>query len=88
MAYQKLQAYRAAAVTPSNTVDIPSVSSQDGSGNNGCVLYIGGDGDVKVTTTGGDDVTFIGLLAGTFFPVQVTRVWATGTTATNIIALW
>jgi hypothetical protein len=88
MAYQKLQAYRAAVVTPSNSADIPSVSTQDGSGNNGCVLYIGGDGDIKVTTAGGDTVTFIGLLAGTFFPVQVTRVWATDTTATDIIALW
>ena len=88
MAYQKLQAYRAASVTPSNTTDIPSVSSQDGSGNNGCVLYIGGAGTLKVTTVGGDEITFSGVLAGTFFPVQVTRVWATGTSATNIIALW
>jgi len=88
MAYQKLQAYRAAAVTPSNTTDIPSVSTQDGSGNNGCVLYIGGDGDVKVTTAGGDTVTFVGLTAGSFVPVQVVRVWSTGTNATDIIALW
>ena len=88
MAYQKLQAYRAAAVTPSNTVDIPSVSTQDGTGNNGCVLYIGGDGDVKVTTAGGDTVTFTGLLAGMLIPVQVLRVSSTDTTATNIIALW
>jgi hypothetical protein len=88
MAYQKLQAYRAAAVTPSNTVDIPSVSTQDGTGNNGCVLYVGGDGDIKVTTAGGDTVVFTGLLAGMFVPVQVLRVWATDTTATNIVALW
>jgi hypothetical protein len=88
MAYQKLQAYRAAAVTPSNTVDIPSVSTQDGTGNNGCVLYVGGAGDIKVTTAGGDTVVFTGLLAGMFVPVQVLRVWATDTTATNIVALW
>lgn len=88
MAYQKLQAYRAAAVTPSNTVNIPSVSTQDGAGNNGCVLYVGGDGDIKVTTAGGDTVVFTGLLAGMFVPVQVLRVWATDTTATNIVALW
>lgn len=88
MAYQKLQAYRAAAVTPSNTLDIPSVSTQDGTGNNGCVLYVGGDGDIKVTTAGGDEVTFVGLSAGTFIPVQVLKVWATGTNATDIVALW
>ena len=47
MAYQKLQAERAAAVTPSNTVNIPSVSTADGTGNNGCVLYVGVAGDLK-----------------------------------------
>jgi hypothetical protein len=88
MAYQKLQAYRASDVTPSDTADIPSVSTQDGSGNNGCVLYVGGAGNIKVTTAGGDTVVFTGLLAGMFIPVQVLRVWATSTTATNIIALW
>jgi hypothetical protein len=88
MAYQKLQAYRAASVTPSNSADIPSVSTQDGSGNNGCVLYIGGNGNLRVTTAGGDDITFVAVQAGSFLPVQVVRVWATGTSATNIVALW
>jgi len=84
--YQKLQVGRAAAVTPSNTVDIPSVSG--GTSNNGCVLYVGGAGNLRVDTVGGDDVTFTGVLAGSFIPVQVTRVYATGTTATSIVALW
>lgn len=88
MAYQKLQISRAAAVTPSNTVDIPSVSTQDGTGNNGCVLYVGGFGDVRVLTAGGDDVTFVGINGGTFVPVQVLRVFATNTTATDIVAMW
>ncbi len=88
MAVQKLQAGRAAAVTPSDTVDIPSVSNQDGSGNNGCVLYVGTGGTLKVTTIGGDEVTFTGIVSGTFVPVQVIRVWATGTSASNILALW
>lgn len=88
MAVQKLQAGRAAAVTPSDTVDIPSVSTQDGSGNNGCVLYVGTGGTLKVTTIGGDEVTFTGIVSGTFVPVQVLRVWATGTSASNIVALW
>ena len=88
MAYDKLQAGRAAAVTPSDTVDIPSVSSQDGRGNNGCVLYVGTGGSVRVLTVGGDDVTFVGINAGQFIPVQVTRVFATGTSASTIVALW
>ena len=59
--------------------------------NNGCVLYIGTAGDLKVMTAGGDIVEFIGVLAGTFLPVQVVRVYATGHTgaaATNVLALW
>lgn len=83
--YMKLQAGRAAAVTPSNTTDIPSIT---GGTNNGCVLYIGGYGDLTVDTVGGDTVTFVGVNGGTFFPVQVTRVYSTGTSATGIVALW
>tara|TARA_R110000803_G_scaffold5107_6_gene16908 strand:- start:1206 stop:1475 length:270 start_codon:yes stop_codon:yes gene_type:complete len=89
MAYQKLQANRAAAVTPSDTVNIPSISTDPGAGrNNGCVLFVGTTGDLRVLTTGGDDVTFAGINAGAFIPVQVLRVFATGTTAANILALW
>lgn len=85
MAYQKLQAGRAASVTPSDTANIPSVS---GGTNNGCLLYIGGAGNVKVETVGGDEVTFVGINTGTFLPVQVVKVFATGTSATNVLALW
>ena len=87
MAYQKLQAYRAAAVTPSDTANIPSVSSATGK-SFGCVLYIGTAGNIKVVTVGGDEVTFVGINTGAFIPVQVKKVFATGTTASNILALW
>lgn len=62
-------------------------SSQTTIGNYGCYLYIGGAGNVNVTTIGDDSVTFAGIPAGTILPVQVRRLRA-GTTATNIIALW
>lgn len=58
-----------------------------GGANNGCVIYVGGTGDVEVTTAGGDRVVFVGLLTGQFVPVQVTKVW-TGTSATDLLALW
>jgi len=86
MAYQKLQAQRAAEVTPSDTANIPSVGGGAGL-NNGCVLYVGVAGDLKVTTSGGDDVTFKNAPVG-FIPVQVIKVFATGTAASEIIALW
>ncbi|MDB9874046.1 hypothetical protein OAC97_02165 [Flavobacteriaceae bacterium] len=60
-----------------------------GGQQNGAVLYIGTAGNLRVTTIAGDDVTFVGINTGAFFPVQVKKVWATGgTTVSNIIALW
>tara|TARA_R100001463_G_scaffold55105_1_gene106437 strand:+ start:425 stop:691 length:267 start_codon:yes stop_codon:yes gene_type:complete len=88
MAYQKLQASRASVVTPSDTVDIPSVSDSNGRGNNGCVLYVGIGGDLRVLTAGGDDVVFTGFPDGGFLPVNVVRVFTTNTTASSIVALW
>tara|TARA_R110000796_G_scaffold168337_1_gene285268 strand:- start:5255 stop:5512 length:258 start_codon:yes stop_codon:yes gene_type:complete len=85
MAYQKLQAGRAAIVAPSDTNQIPSVT---GGTNNGCALYIGLPGNIRVKTVGGDDVTFTGVYAGQFFPVNVLQVYNTGTTAGEIVALW
>jgi hypothetical protein len=49
------------------------------------IIYVGGAGNVKVTTAQGDDVTFNGLLAGQVIPVQVIRVWTTSLTATNLL---
>ena len=88
MAYQKLQASRAAAVVPNNTTDIPNPANASGLGNNGNVLYVGTGGTLKVRTAAGDDITFVNIANGTFLPVQVVRVFATGTGASNIIALW
>jgi len=88
MAYQKLQASRAALVTPSDTLNIPNIAAENGRGNNGCVLYVGSTGNLKVLTAGGDEILFSGILSGSFLPVQVLRVYATGTTATGVIALW
>lgn len=51
-------------------------------------LYIGGAGNVKVDCEGGGTVTFNGALAGSIIPVRAVRVYATGTTATNIVALY
>tara|TARA_R110000803_G_scaffold80198_4_gene145958 strand:+ start:1495 stop:2007 length:513 start_codon:yes stop_codon:yes gene_type:complete len=67
----------------------PAAYSIYGGTQGGAVLYIGTAGSVRVTTVAGDDVTFVGINTGAFFPVQVTKVWETGgTTASNIIALW
>lgn len=59
-----------------------------GATNPGCVLYVGNTGNLRVLTSSGADLTFVGIPAGSFVPVQVKRVFATDTTATDIIALW
>jgi len=52
------------------------------------VLYVGSAGNLRVQTVGGDDVTFNNINTGAFIPVQIVKVYATGTTASNILALW
>lgn len=65
-----------------------TASPQSTIGNAGCFLYIGGAGNVKVTTIGGDIVTFSAVTVGSVLPVQVIKLHGTGTSATLIDALW
>lgn len=92
MAYLKLQVSKGIAVTPSDTLlieqDAAFAPAANKEINSGCILYVGGSGNIKVKTASGNDLTFTGLNAGTFVPVQVVQVFSTGTTATNILALW
>ena len=60
-----------------------------------CVVYVGDASgssatwsEIKVMTADRSVVTFSHFPTGTFLPVQVLRVYATGTNATNLIALW
>lgn len=72
-------AENAYSVTPNNTTDLPFATR---------AFYVGGAGDVKIDTVGGDTVTLVGCLAGSYHPIRIKRVYLTGTTATNIIALY
>lgn len=55
----------------------------------GCVLYCGSvDGDLKVTTVSGSVLVFKNLKAGSFFPVQVIKVWEDETQLKDIIGIW
>lgn len=40
----------------------------------GCILYVGGTGDLKVVTAAGDEVTYKAVQKGTFLPIQVIRI--------------
>jgi len=60
--------------------------------NPGCVLYVGGGidgvGDLDIITSSGSEVVLKNVLQGSFVPVQVKRVKAELTTATDILAFW
>jgi hypothetical protein len=51
-------------------------------------LFVGGAGNIKVDTLGGDTVTFTGVVAGSILPVRILKVYSTDTTATNIVAVY
>lgn len=71
----------AAAVTPSDSADLPNVSR---------ALYVGGAGDVVVIPAGGtSSVTFSSVPAGSILPIRVSRVKLTGTgTSTAIVNIY
>jgi hypothetical protein len=72
-------AYKAAAVTPNNGADLPFVARG---------IYVGVSGDIKIDSAFGDSaVVFVGVPQGTILPVRAKRVYATGTTATSLVAL-
>jgi len=74
-----VSARRAAAVTTSDT----TVYEEPTRG-----VYVGGGGDLKVDMVSGGTVTFVGIGGGSLLPIQAVRFYATGTTATSIIAMY
>lgn len=66
------------AVTPSDSVDLPGVTRG---------IYVGTGGTVVVVPVDGDaTVTYTNVANGQVLPIQITRVNATSTTASGIIA--
>lgn len=50
-------------------------------------VYVGATGNLRVLFVGGTVVTFVDIAAGYVHPLQITRVYATGTTATSVVVL-
>ena len=70
-------ATRCEVVVPSDTTALLGVRA----------IYIGGNGNVAIQCKGNTaPVTHIGMVAGEVYRVQATRIFETGTTATNIVA--
>lgn len=69
----------ASAVTPHDANDLANPT---------IAIYLGTDGDLKVDLVGGSTVTFKNLSGGVFHPIRATRVYNTGTTATDIVGVY
>jgi hypothetical protein len=71
----------AAAITPSDTADLANATR---------FIRITVAGTLHVTMVGGEDVTYLSgsLALGVAHRLRVTRVFATGTTATGIFGEW
>lgn len=67
---------RAQEVTPDDALDLLMTTR---------AVYVGGSGDIRITLSEGDVVTITNAGAG-WHPIRATRIWATGTTATAIMA--
>lgn len=67
------------AVTPNDSTDLP--------GGQSLGLYVGTSGSLVVLDNYGHTVTFANAPVG-YHPLRATRVLSTGTTASNIVALY
>ena len=63
----------------------------------GCIPFVGVAGDIAMVMAArnsnsgwnaGSSISFKGIAAGAFLPTQIIGVAVTGTTATDIVALW
>lgn len=72
-------ATHAFAITPNDSIDL-SVSTR--------TIRVGGAGDLRITTVGGDTITIPACLPGEYVSIRVSRVWAANTTATLLTGLY
>ncbi|MDA5093071.1 hypothetical protein O2N63_03130 [Aliiroseovarius sp. KMU-50] len=73
-------ASNAFSVTPDDANDLPVVTRG---------LYLGETSTVQIVLQGDDTpVTFTNLIGGVVHPLRVKRVYATGSTATDIVGIY
>ena len=71
------QAIKSVDVNPDDISDLAII---------GAIIFVGGGGNLKVTTVSGDTVIYKNLPDAYTLAVQVRKVFDTNTTATDIIA--
>jgi hypothetical protein len=78
-------------VAGASASDASEVDLSDGDASFECCtrgLFIGTAGDVHVEMKSGREVTFRNVVAGCERPWRLRKVFAVGTTATDLVALW
>jgi hypothetical protein len=83
-----LQGFNANEITPNDSANITLGGTIIDGLDNGVCLYVGTTGNVKVTMIAGQTVTFTNVQGGTFLPIQINKLWDTGTTALNFVAVY
>ena len=70
-----------AQVAPNDAADLPAACRG---------IIVGVTGTLKITTVHGETVTLTQavVVVGQILPIRVARVWATGTTASDIWVVW
>jgi len=73
-----LQGNHSVEITPSDTVDLPQPM----------MIRFGDNGSLKVTTLGGETTTWNNCIAGATEATWVSRVWATGSTISDLHGIY
>lgn len=87
MSYAIYPATQFVPVTTSDTEKIKYPASIPNKNVRARALYVGTGGNLTIKDEYGNNVTFVGLIAGTLLPVSTDQVMSTGTSASNIVAL-
>lgn len=66
------------AIIPDDENDLPRETR---------AIYVGGQGNLSVTLSSGDEVALVSVPSGAVLPLRAIRIRATGTTATNLVGL-
>lgn len=78
--FHSAPAIGALEVTPNDSTDLSTEPCR--------AVWVGTAGNLKVTMADNTQVTFTGIPAGCLIPIRAKRVWATGTTAGAIVAVY
>ena len=65
-------------IVPNDAVDLPKATR---------AIYVGVSGTIRMTLVSGAEVTLVGVSMGAVLPIRAVRVYATHTTAGELVGL-